>query len=274
MDSIKQYLSDGQLQQAIEKTQQDLRESPGASDLRACLVELLCMAGQLERADEVLTTLAKHNPDWIPGSANLRQLLRAQQARLALRKGQLADDVIATPGPALEALLAVNLHLANGQSEEAKAASEALEANRESCVFQVGDGVGEIRDCDDSLNGYIEGLGTDGRYYLWQWSEIESLQLHAPTSPVELIWRRAVIDMSDGRQGEAFLPLTYAGSVTDAQKLGRETDWTEQVPGVVTGLGQKLFLVGDIALTLEGLKQVVRVRETEKVTETETGDAI
>lgn len=266
MDAIKQYLSAGQLQQAIEKTQQDLRQAPGASNLRACLVELLCLAGQLERANEVLTNLAKHNPDWVPGSANLRQLLRAQQARLALRKGQMADDVIATPGASLEALLALNLHLSSGQFEEAQAAAEVLEAAREEAVFQVGEAHGDIRDCDDSLNGYIEGLGTDGHYYLWQWSEIESLQLHSPTSPVELVWRRAVLDLTDGRQGEAFLPLTYAGSTTDLQLMGRETDWTEHAPGLVTGLGQKLFLVGDAAVTLEGVQQIERYRAPAEAT--------
>lgn len=263
MDVIKQYLSAGQLQEAIEHLQQELRQSPGASDLRACLVELLCIAGDLARADEVLAHLAKHHQDWLAGAANLRQLLRAQQARLALREGKLADDVVATPGESLEALLELNLHFSNGDIEKAREAAATLEAVRGDDVFQAGEAQGAIRDCDDSLNGYIEGLGTDGYYYLWQWNEIDALRFQKPSSPIELIWRRALIELADGRQGEAFLPLTYATSATDAQKLGRETDWVEHAPQLVTGLGLKMFLLGDAAVSLEGVQDVERVTPVE-----------
>jgi type VI secretion system protein ImpE len=263
MDAIRQYLSAGQLQQAIEQAQQALRQAPGASDLRAALVELLCLVGQLERADDVLTSLANHYPDWFPGAANMRQLLRAQQARLALRQGQLTDDVVAAPGASLEALLALNLHLFSGQLDHARAAAAALEASREPCIFQVGPERGEIRDCDDSLNGYVEGLGTDGRYYLWQWSEIQALRFHAPASPVELVWRRAELELADGRQGEAFIPLTYIASSTDRQQLGQETDWVEHASGLVTGVGLKLYLVGDAGVALDGSRRVERYRPVE-----------
>ena len=266
MDAIKtvhHLLANGELHGAIEQVQQHLRATPGASDLRAQLVELLCLAGDLERADEVLATLAKHHPDWMPGAVNLRQLLRAQQARLALRRGQLADDVVAVRGPALEALLALNVYLGSGQLEQATSACTALEASRTRELFKVGDVLGEVRDCDDSLNGYVEGLGTDGRYYLWQWSELESLRFHPPASPLELVWRRTEFELTDGRQGEAFFPLTYAASQTDLQRLGRETDWTEHAPGIVTGVGQKLYLVGDTATTLESISLVARYQPVE-----------
>ena len=258
MDAIKQYLSAGQLQQAIEQAQADIRKAPGANELRACLIELLCLAGDLERADEVLTKLAKHHPDWIPGAANLRQLLRAQQARLALREGKLADDVVATAGPALEALLAVNLNLSTGQADAAQAAAAELEASRQPVQFSAGEHQGDLRDCDDSLGPFLEGLGTDGRYYLWQWHEIQALTLHKPASPVELVWRRADVALADGRQGEVFVPLTYAASSTDSQRLGRETDWLEAAPGVVTGVGLKLFLLGDDAVALDSLAHLER----------------
>lgn len=258
MDAIKDYLAAGELQAAIEHVQCLVRKAPSALDMRPCLIELLCLAGDLERADEVLTNLAKHHPDWIPGAANLRQLLRAQQARLALREGKLADDVVVTPGPALKALLALNLHLSQGELVEACKAATDLEASRTTCVVQVGEATGDIRDCDDSLDGYVDGLGTDGRYYLWQWSEVQSIRLHAPSSPVELIWRRADFELADGRQGEVFLPLTYAASSTDSQRLGRETDWLEHADGLVTGVGTKTYLVGDTAVVLDGTSLVER----------------
>lgn len=258
MDAIKQYLDAGQLQRAIDQAQQALRLAPAANGLRACFVELLCLAGQLDRADEVLASFAKHHPDWAVGAVNLRQLVRAQCARLALQRGQLADGLVATPGVSLEALLALNLHLFRGQRDQAKAASDALEQARSKCIFRVGDIQGEIRDCDDSLNGYLEGLGTDGRYYLWQWSEIQTIHFHIPSSPIELVWRRAELELVDGGHGEAFLPLTYAASATDLQQLGRATDWVDHGLGLATGVGLKMHLVGDSVVALDGRRQLER----------------
>lgn len=258
MEPIRQYLSTGELTPAIEAIQAHLREAPSASDWRACLVELLCIANDLERADQVLEHLARHHPDWLAGAANLRQLLRAQQARLALREGQLADDVVATPGESLEALLKLHAELRSGGMDAASEAARALEEARSTVHFQCGDQAGPVRDCDDTLNGYLEALGTDGHFYLWQWDELESIRFEAPASPLEWVWRRARVALTSGRQGEVLLPLTYANSETDAQKLGRETDWVEPAPGIVTGLGLKLLLVGDEAVPLEGRVELER----------------
>ncbi|PAU82146.1 virulence protein SciE type [Halovibrio salipaludis] len=258
MEPIRQYLSAGELTPAIEVIQDHLREAPSASDWRACLVELLCIANDLQRADQVLEHLARHHPDWLAGAANLRQLLRAQQARLALREGQLADGVVATPGASLEALLKLHAGIGSGDMEAAGEAARALEETRSTACFQRGDQAGPVRDCDDTLNGYLEALGTDGHFYLWQWDELESIHFEAPASPLEWVWRRARVALSSGSHGEVLLPLTYATSETDAQKLGRETDWVERAPGVVTGVGLKLLLLGDEAVPLDGRLELER----------------
>lgn len=268
MEPIRQYLSTGELTPAIEATQAHLRDTPSASDWRACLVELLCMANDLERADQVLAHLARHHPDWLAGAANLRQLLRAQQARLALREGQLADDVVASPGDSLEALLKLHAARGRGDTEAASEAADALEALRSPAHFQCGEAKGPVRDCDDSLNGYLEALGTDGHFYLWQWSELERIHFEAPASPLEWVWRRARVALTSGREGEVLLPLTYATSETDAQKLGRETDWVEQAPGLVTGLGLKLLLLGEEAMPLDGRLELERRSRAEADHET------
>lgn len=244
MKGIIDALAAGQLQDAIDQAQSLVKEDPANLDLRAKLIELLCLDGQLERADDSLASLVKRQPEWLGGAANLRQLLRAQQARVAFHQGRLADDVVAAPGEALEALVDLKAKLFAGDVEGATKAAERLEATR------GGDGpFAEVRDCDDSLGPYLECLGTDGKFYLWRFDEIAAIQLHGATSPIETIWRRAQVILNDGREGEVFIPLTYAASSDSRQKLGRETDWQEQGQ-LVTGLGLKLFLVGDEAMTL------------------------
>ncbi len=272
METIRELLSSGQLEAAIGHAQTTLRQDPAATDVRACLIELLCLDGQLERADEMLMSLAKHQPDWLAGAANLRQLMRAQHARVALTNGQLADDVVATEGEQLEALLATHLALSEGRYSDAAEAAGRLEAGRSPAIYQVGDLAGDFRDCDDSLAGFFEGLGTDGHYYLWLWSDIQEVEFHRASSPVELIWRRASVTLKDGRQGEVFVPLTYLNSVTETQKLGRETDWQSHDDKLITGLGLKMFLLGDEAITLEGLQRLTCIDEV-AVSEAENVEA-
>lgn len=259
MDAIRENLANGRLGKAIEEAQQQIRNRPGDADLRALLVELLCVAGELERADDMLGSLARHHPDWLPGAANLRQLIRAQQARSGFHQGRLADEVIATGGEDLQALLALRAAMNDGDIPAAEAASARLEELRVKADFRLGAAEGDIRDCDDSLCGFLEALGADGRFYLWRWSEIQAIDFHPPVSPVELVWRRADVELTSGQQGEVFVPLVYAGSQTDGERLGRETSWHEHSPALVTGVGLKQFLVGDEAIGLEGLKRAERM---------------
>lgn len=67
-----------------------------------------------------------------------------------------------------------------------------------------------------------------------------------------------------------FVPLTYLRSQTPGQKLGRETDWEEHEGGLVTGLGLKMFLLGDDAITLESVR---RLECCDEPAATETADA-
>lgn len=267
MDAIAQRLSEGQLEEAIARAQDILRSKPAAVEVRASLIELLCLDGQLERADEMLMSLAKYQPAWLAGAANLRQLMRAEHARQALVGGQLADDVVATSGEALEALVQVQAGLAAGDLHAAEVAATELEQARSPARFRVGEAEGDLRDCDDSLNGFFEGLGADGHYYLWAWSSIRTIDFHPVTTPVERIWRRADVELLDGRRGEIFVPLTYSRSLTPHQKLGRETDWQNHSDSLVTGLGLKLFLVGDEAVTLDNVSRIERTDVPEEGTE-------
>ena len=58
---------------------------------------------------------------------------------------------------------------------------------------------------------------------------------------------------------EAYIPMIYANSTTDAEKLGRETDWTETVSDVVTGRGQKMWFIDGVAVPITDLVKVTAV---------------
>ena len=63
------------------------------------------------------------------------------------------------------------------------------------------------------------------------------------------------MSVADGPDGEVYLPAVYAADepLTDALRLGRETDWRETEGGPVRGVGQRLFIVGEDAVAMMDL---------------------
>jgi type VI secretion system protein ImpE len=55
-----------------------------------------------------------------------------------------------------------------------------------------------------------------------------------------------------------WLPALYeeVPDLTDAQRLGRETDWREAAPGLTLGVGQRLFLAGETGVAAMELVQL------------------
>ncbi|MGF1834643.1 type VI secretion system accessory protein TagJ [Photobacterium sanguinicancri] len=229
-----------------------LKSQPKDSDLRSNFIELLCIDGQLERADQQLSLLIKQYPEYLVGGNNLRQLIHAAQARADFFSGNATVQLLKGEVKSFESLVALNVARCRKDDSGVKEHAEKLELERCKSAFTVNNiSVPDCRDLDDSLAGYIELFGTDGQYYLVPFSEVSHLQFMPITSLVEYIWRKVSIEVIDGPSGDAFLPITYIDSKTDAQKLARETDWVE-LPNtpVVIGQGQKMWLVGDEALPL------------------------
>jgi type VI secretion system protein ImpE len=82
---------------------------------------------------------------------------------------------------------------------------------------------------------------------------VELIEFRKPERPFDLIWRRAHMVVTDGPDGEVFLPTRYAGtsrSQDDQLRLGRGTDWQGDDNSPVSGVGLRMFLVGDNAKTI------------------------
>lgn len=255
MKKVKESITQGNLQEARQRLESLLKDDPLSLDLRSVYVELLCVLGELEKADQQLDMMVRQHPDCLLGAVNLRQLIRAQTARLDFYQGGMTATLFHEADASFESLLALHLALREGDQAGAQAAAQQLESLRQAPQFELnGETVTEVRDLDDSLGGYLEILGTDGKFYLTKFSEIESLELQPVTSIVDLAWRRVHICITDGPQGEAFLPVCYIHSTSEASRVGKETSWQEHGDYLVTGLGQKMMLVNDQAAPLTQLR--------------------
>ena len=71
----------GKLDEAITAMNEEVRSKPADPDLRSFLADLLCIAGNFERADLQLDAITKVLPQSVPTISLTRQLVRAEQWR-------------------------------------------------------------------------------------------------------------------------------------------------------------------------------------------------
>lgn len=257
MKQLQTFIKQGELISATERAIAILRDDPANADVRACYIELLCIQGALEKADQQLDMMVRQHPDFLVGAVNLRQLIRAASARQDFYQGGMTATLFSEPDQMFEALLALRLALNEQDYAAAAKAAAQMEAARPAVSFELnGNAVSELRDIDDSLGAYLELFGTDGKFYLARFDEIDSLQLKKPESLLDTVWRRAEIVIKDGPQGEVFVPLTYVGSSRISERLGKDTDWQQLHEQLFTGIGQKMLLAGEQALPLSELKSL------------------
>lgn len=265
MKNIKELIQQGSLAEACDVLEAKLKDDPLNTDQRAAYIELLCIKGDLEKADNQLDMMVRQNPDFLVGAVNLRQLIRAMQSRIDFYNGGDSASIFFEADSQLETLLNLRLALKANDFAEAEKLAGQLEALREPTAIQInGETQTDVRDLDDSLGGYIELFGTDGKYYLAKFSDIEFLELKQPESMIEMVLRRIEVSIKNGPSGEAFLPIVYTESTTEAERLGRESDWNELAPQLFTGLGQKMWLVGDQAISIADVRSISAVEVTEK----------
>lgn len=244
-----QLYTQGRLQEAVKVMGEEVKRHPMDGARRGFLAELLCIAGELERADKQLDVLSTQDPSAAVGVALLRQLVRAELARQEFYKLGHVPEFLADPTPQLRAHLQAAVLLRAGDSEQAAALLSDAERDRVPVAGTCnGQRFEDFRDIDDVTASFFEVLTSTGKYYWIGFDAVESVEFHAPEHPHDLLWRRARMCVRGGPDGEVFLPAIYAdpeGEGDEQMRLGRATDWRGGDGSPVRGLGQRSFLVED-----------------------------
>ncbi|MBK9386850.1 MAG: tetratricopeptide repeat protein [Planctomycetes bacterium] len=243
----------GKLDEAIEALNGDVRKNPSDADARAFLADLLCLVGNFERADVQLDALAKILPGAMAAVALVRQLVRAEQWRQqCFLEGRL-PELLGVPDERTKLHLKALALLRSGDAPAAAADLAHAEELRGSLRGNGQPGAFEdFRDADDLTSSFFEVLTSTGKYYWIPMERVARLELRPLERPRDLLWRRAAMQVSEGPEGEVYLPAIYAPAPKEtAARLGRTTEWTESAP--VRGIGARCFLVGEELRTLHEL---------------------
>jgi len=269
MTQATEHYRNGDLETALSTVAAELRAAPADTGKRAFYVELLCLAGELERADTQLQTLLGMQPDAITTAGTWRQYLHAAQARQDVFERGRAPDVIDTPNARITTLLDLLRGLREGDLDNLAERSHALEDARKPLAATLnGELVDDLRDLDDLSAGILEVLASNGKYFWIDMEDIVSLHFSAPQRPLDLLWRPTTLTLTNGSEGAVLVPMIYPTATDDRQaRLGRRTDW-ETVGGLTRGIGQRTWLVGDQAVAFSDIESLERSHET--VAENET----
>lgn len=257
----------GKLSEAIQAATAEIKAAPAATDRRTLLFELLCFAGNLDRAEKQLDFIAQQDARSEWAVQVYQNILAAERSRRRLFSDGLRPGFLLDPPPYIQLHLDAVNRLREGREAEAAELLSRSEQIRPVIAGHVdGQTVDEFRDCDDLFATILELIIL--RDYIWlPLEQIRELAIAPPERPRDLIWVPVRLLLTDGAQRRGYLPALYFGShdQDDEQlKLGRSTDWHGTGTGPVRGVGQRVFLAGENARSLLEIRQaVLEVRPAE-----------
>jgi type VI secretion system protein ImpE len=250
----------GQLREAVTAAVAAVKQHPNDMGRRGLLCELLCFAGDLERADVQLDVIGHQDPQAALGVGLFRQLVRAEQARREFFTSGRVPEFLEPPSGVLRFHVEASIHLREGRPQEAaKILGQAEEERTKLSGTCDGRPFTDLRDLDDLTAPFFETLTSNGKYYWIPMEKVEVIEFRPPARPRDLLWQRVHMVVRGGPDGEVYLPTLYAGSHTDLDdrvRLGRATDWKGGSGEPVRGVGQRTFLVGDDSRPVLEIKEI------------------
>jgi type VI secretion system protein ImpE len=206
----------GRLNDAVTALSAEVRDNPTDARRRTFLFELLCFAGQFDRADKQLDVLAQGGHEAAMGTLLYRSALHAERVRQAMFAG--GDYPAGPPPPPVAGRL-------NGKA------------------FQA------LSDADPRIGARLE-LFAAGQYTWIPLAQIASVRVRPPARLRDLLWIPAAIrtapDFQGLELGEVLVPALAPRSAEhpdEAVRLGRATEWQPLEGGGEAPVGQKLLLV-------------------------------
>lgn len=206
----------GKLDEAIESLGGELRSNPADAQRRVFLFELLCFAGEYDRAGKQLDVLAGGGKQAQMGVLVYQAALHADRTRQEMF-ATASYPRGAPPPPAGGSL--------NGRG------------------FQ------SVADADPRIGARLEVFAA-GRYIWIPFAHVASVRMEPPQRLRDLLWAPAVVrtgpDFKGAELGEVLIPVLAPLSWQDpdsAVRLGRVTEWVGLEDGTAVPLGQKLLLV-------------------------------
>ncbi len=208
----------GKLSEALTAMVADVRDHPADVKKRTFLFELLCLAGQYDRAEKHLNLLAQATPDAEFGALLYRSALAGQRQREAL--------------------------LASGDYPGTESVKPSSPGTLNGEPFR------SLEDLDPRIGPRLE-MFVAGEYVWLPFEHIGGIHMAAPRYLRDTLWAAATVETGPTFQGQSFgevlIPMLAPFSwrhESDEVKFGHATDWKQEGDRLIP-FGQKLLVMDE-----------------------------
>lgn len=240
----EEHFRNGNLQEALEALQVEVRKQPDNGRHRIFLFQLLAVLGQWQRALNQLNVLGKLDPEAWPMVHMYNNAIQCEVLRLEIFAGRKKPLILGDPPPWVAWLLESLRFMANNQYEEAVSLrNKAFDLAVTSTGKIDETSFTWIADADSRLGPVLE-IILNGRYYWAPFQQIRSIRIKEPGDLHDLVWLPAEFTWANGGQTFGLIPSRYPNSETaddTAIQLARRTEWVERSEDIYEGLGQRMF---------------------------------
>ncbi len=258
----KELFDAGNLSGAIEQLTQDVKSSPREQKIRIFLFELLCFAGEFQRAERQLDAIAQTSGDVKVemGAQAYRSALQAETGRREFFTGAHRTPKFFSEPPAYAALHIDAVAKLTENKIEQLEQSLGESGRAQSPVKGENDGkpFESFRDGDDLISPFLE-VFFQSDYYWLPFEQIKRMEIQPPSTLRDLLWTPVIVELREKLLGNVFVPTLYYGSHVhpdDLVKLGRMTDWKSIGNETLLGVGQRTFFADDIECPLLEIRKI------------------
>jgi type VI secretion system protein ImpE len=230
METSLSHYQAGRLTAAITELGAELRKQPDSVKLRTFLFELLCFAGEFDRAGKQLDILAEQDAKAQLGAGLYKSLLQAHR----LREEAIASEV---------------------QISDQQQGAMPVQINGK-----------RYDDCEDEdlrIGASLE-VYADGKYARIPYSEIDQIEAEKPTTLRDLLWIPVKMSLKEESKFSSSGPHVHLPALApstwrhkdDVVRLGRISVLEENAVGEYVPYGAKLLICGDEEISLLEVREM------------------
>jgi type VI secretion system protein ImpE len=246
MATAKEFLDRGDLSSALDTLVKDVKANPADTARRTFLFEALCFAGEWDRAEKQLEVVGHQSAKAEIGVQAYHHNIAAERTRRRVFSDAEHPQFLTSPTSEISLQLMALARIKEKDPAGAKVSLKEAEEQRPALPGTVdGQPFEDFRDADDRVGSALE-LFMQDRYVWLPFAHIKKIEIAAPSQLRDLLWARIRIETVSGLNGEAFVPVLYAGSEShpdDRVKLGHVTEWKDLGNDLAVPVGMRLFLV-------------------------------
>jgi type VI secretion system protein ImpE len=253
----EEFVRLGELDNALESLQAQIRSNPAEPKLRTFLFQLLCVQGDWQRAIKQLDVLGDMDPIAMPMVHTYRDAVLCEMLRSEIFAGRRSPLIFGEPEPWMARMIeALNPDASQTAVNEQRL--EALEDAPATSGTIDGKAFSWIADADSRLGPLLE-VVTNGKYFWIPFSRIAAIKIEEPADLRDAVWTPGHFTWANGGEAVGLIPTRYAGSEASSDaslQLARSTGWEEVGEGLYQGLGQRTLATDEQDYALMDCREI------------------